>query len=142
MFEYDGGKMKMNMDLDLNDHVINTPFFITGYFKKSKSSNRMFLNDASPFQIISMKCFLNRIVCYFPSPAINNDYRFFLKIYIFGSRPRHLNLRSPVNARKQIFLNPLYIEKNDVLMIEINAARDGGIIPHDEVVFSLTFFQQ
>ena len=36
MFEYDGGKMKMNMDLDLNGNSINAPFFITGFYKKSK----------------------------------------------------------------------------------------------------------
>ena len=64
MFEYDGGKMKMNMDLDLNGNSINAPFFITGYYKKSKSSNRIFLNDVSTYQIIPFDCVLKEIVCY------------------------------------------------------------------------------
>ena len=32
MFELENGKMKMNMDLDLNNHSINAPFFIKVYF--------------------------------------------------------------------------------------------------------------
>ena len=72
MFEYDGGKMKMNMDLDLNGNSINAPFFITGYYKKSKSSNRIFLNDVSTYQIIPFDCVLKEIVCHFYT-LNNND---------------------------------------------------------------------
>ena len=67
MFEYDGGKMKINMDLDLNGNSINAPFFITGYYKKSKSSNRIFLNDVSTYQIIPFDCVLKEIVIFIHS---------------------------------------------------------------------------
>ena len=73
MFEYDGGKMKMNMDLDLNGNSINAPFFITGYYKKSKNSNRIFLNDVSTYQIIPFDCVLKEIVCHFYT-LNNNDH--------------------------------------------------------------------
>ena len=79
MFEYDGGKMKMNMDLDLNGNSINAPFFITGYYKKSKSSNRIFLNDVSTYQIIPFDCVLKEIVCYFYT-LNNNDYQITLNV--------------------------------------------------------------
>ena len=46
-FVVENGKMVMETDLDLNGHSINVPFFITGYYKKSKSSIRIFLNDAN-----------------------------------------------------------------------------------------------
>ena len=79
MFEYDGGKMKMNMDLDLNGNSINAPFFITGYYKKSKSSNSIFLNDVSTYQIIPFDCVLQEIVCYFYT-LNNNDYQITLNV--------------------------------------------------------------
>ena len=79
MFEYDGGKMKMNMDLDLNGNSINAPFFITGYYKKSKSLNQIFLNDVSSYQIIPFDCVLNEIVCHFYT-LNNNDYQITLNV--------------------------------------------------------------
>ena len=62
MFSYDGGKMKMNMDLDLNGNSINTPFFIPGWYERAKDTHRIFLNPIYQAQIIPFDCVLNKIV--------------------------------------------------------------------------------
>ena len=102
MFEYDGEKMKMNMDLDLNGNSINAPFFITGYYKKSKSSNRIFLNDVSTYQIIPFDCVLKEVVCYFYT-LNNNDHQITLNVRNSGKSRNNQTLNSTLNDRKQVF---------------------------------------
>ena len=64
MFSYENGKMKMNMDLDLNGNSINTPFFIPGWYERAKDTHRIFLNPIYQSQIIPFDCVLNKIVFY------------------------------------------------------------------------------
>ena len=130
MFEYDGGKMKMNMDLDLNGNSINAPFFITGYYKKSKSSNRIFLNDVSTYQIIPFDCVLKEIVCHFYT-LNNNDYQITLNVRNSGKSHNNQTLNSSVNARRQVF--------SCVLWIDINKKNTDEVITHDEAVFAFSF---
>ena len=101
MFELENGKMKMNMDIDLNGHSINAPFFITGYYKKSKSSNRIFLNDVSTYQIIPFDCVLKEIVCYYT--LNNNDYQITLNVRSSGKSRNNQTLNSSSNDRRQVF---------------------------------------
>ena len=82
-FVVENGKMTMETDINLNGYSINTPFFITGYYKKSKSSNRLFLNDVSTYQIIPFDCVLKEIVCYFYT-LNNNDYQITLNVRSSG----------------------------------------------------------
>ena len=117
MFEYDGGKMKMNMDLDLNGNSINAPFFITGYYKKSKSSNRIFLNDVSTYQIIPFDCVLQEIVCYFYT-LNNNDYQITLNVRNSGKSRNNQTLNSSLNDRRPVFFSGINLSKNDVLWID------------------------
>ena len=79
VFVVENGKMVMETDLDMNGYSINVQFFITGYHKKSKSSNRIFLNNVSTYQIIRYNCILNEIVCYFYT-INNNDYLITLNV--------------------------------------------------------------
>ena len=67
MFEFDNGKMKMNTDIDLNGHSINTPFpfFIHAIFDKEKANAKLLFADQSPFLIIPYDCELVEIVAYF-----------------------------------------------------------------------------
>ena len=102
MFEYDGGKIKMNMDLDLNGNSINAPFFITGHYKKSKSSTRIFLNDVSAYQIIPFDCVLKEIVCHFYT-LNNNDYQITLHVRSSGQSHNNQTLNSSLNVRRQVF---------------------------------------
>ena len=138
MFEYDGGKMKMNMDLDLNGNSINAPFFITGYYKKSKSSNRIFLNDVSTYQIIPFDCVLQEIVCYFHT-LNNNDYQITLNVRNSGKSRNNQTLNSSLNDRRQVFFSGINLSKNDVLWIDINKKNTDEVITHDEAVFSFSF---
>ena len=137
MFEYDGGKMKMNMDLDLNGNSINAPFFITGYYKKSKSSNRIFLNDVSTYQIIPFDCVLKEIVCYFYT-LNNNDYQITLNVRNSGKSHNNQTLNSSLNARRQVFSSGINLSKNDVLWIDINKKNTDEVITHDEAVFAFS----
>ena len=138
MFEYDGGKMKMNMDLDLNGNSINAPFFITGYYKKSKSSNRIFLNDVSTYQIIPFDCVLKEIVCYFYT-LNNNDYQITLNVRNSGRSRNNQTLNSSLNDRRQVFSSGINLSKNDVLWIDINKKNTDEVITHDEAVFAFSF---
>ena len=138
MFEYDGGKMKMNMDLDLNGNSINAPFFITGYYKKSKSSNRIFLNDVSTYQIIPFDCVLKEIVCYFYT-LNNNDYQITLNVRNSGKSHNNQTLNSSLNARRQVFSSGINLSKIDVLWIDINKKNTDEVITHDEAVFAFSF---
>ena len=138
MFEFDNGKMKMNMDLDMNGYSINTPFFITGYYKKSKSSNRIFLNDVSTYKIIPFDCVLKEIVCYFYTPN-NNDYQITLNVRSSGKSRNNQTLNSSSNDRRQVFSSGINLSKNDVLWIDINKMNTDEVITHDEAVFGLTF---
>ena len=139
MFEYDGGKMKMNMDLDLNGNSINAPFFITGYYKKSKSLNQIFLNDVSTYQIIPFDCVLNEIVCLFYT-LNNNDYQITLNVRNSGKKSHNNQiLNSTVNDRRQVFSSGINLPKNNVLWIDINKKNTDEVITHDEAVFAFSF---
>ena len=122
MFEFDNGKIKMNTDIDLNGHSINTPFFITGYYHKSQSYNRIFLNYLSSYQIIPFDCTLNEIVAYFGSEASN--YQVSLWLYITGKSNINQTLNSTSNDRSQVFASGINLSKNDILMIKISKMND------------------
>ena len=63
MFSYENGKMKMNMDLDLNGNSLDgVSFFIPGWYEQAKDSHGIFLNPVNQFQIIPLDCVLNKIV--------------------------------------------------------------------------------
>ena len=63
MFSYENGKMKMNMDLDLNGNSLKgVSFFIQGWYEQAKDSHGIFLNPIHEFQIIPFDCVLNKIV--------------------------------------------------------------------------------
>ena len=135
VFVVENGKMVMEADLGMNGHSINTPFFITGYYKKSKSSNRIFLNDVSTYQIIPFDCVLNEIVCYFYTPN-NNDYQITLNVRSSGKSRNNQTLNSSSN---QVFFSGINLSKNDVLWIEINKMNTDEVITHDEAVFAFSF---
>ena len=103
-FVVENGKMvRWKQILTINGHSINAPFFITGYYKKSKSSNRIFLNDASTYQIIPFDCVLKEIVCYFYT-LNNNDYQITLNVRSSGKSLSNQTLNSSLNDRRQVFV--------------------------------------
>ena len=127
----------METDIDLNGYSINVPFFMIGYYKKSKSANLIFLNDVSPFQIIPFACILNEITAFFPSPK-SDDNRFTLNVSSIAKNNINQTLNSSSN--ENIFSSGINLSKYDVMDIYINKMNvAGGIITEDEAVFNLTF---
>ena len=63
MFEFDNGKVKMNMDLDMNGNSlegVNSSFFIQGWYERAKDTQGIYLNPVNEFQIIPFDCVLNK----------------------------------------------------------------------------------
>ena len=84
MFEYDGGKMKMNMDLDLNGFsLINARedyFHLKGYYKSSVNNrNILFGNNVSSTKV-PFGGYLIEVYVLISSAAAGNDYAFRLII--------------------------------------------------------------
>ena len=123
MFSYENGKMKMNMDLDLNGNSINTPFFIPGWYEHAKDTHGIFLNPIHEFQIIPFDCVLNKIVFLIvdnnlPSIrlAIDVTVGSFYKIY-------HIL----TNRRKKIEIDTnVIINKNDLLKIRFPVIKENS----------------
>ena len=68
MFSYENGKMKMNMDLDLNGNSLDgVSFFIPGWYDQAKDSRGIYLNPVSALQIIPFDCVLNGMVVWIES---------------------------------------------------------------------------
>ena len=128
----------MNTNSGINTTILhNKTFFITCYYKKTKDSTRLFMNEVSSYQIIPYDCSLKNISCYFyGSPT---DYRINLKIKSLGSRSINQSLLSTKNARRQNFPVDIQLAKNDILWIEIYKQGSNNPILQDEGVFSLVF---
>ena len=137
MFSYENGKIKMNMDLDLNGNSINTPFFIPGWYEQAKDTHGIFLNPIHEFQIIPFDCVLNKIVFLIvdnnlPSIrlAIDVTVGSFYKIY-------HIL----TNRRKKIEIDTnVIINKNDLLKIRFPFIKENSELSSvTKAVFSFSF---
>ena len=112
MFEYDGGKMKMNMDLDLNgSSMINTKkyFYLSGYYKKSKENidNAVNFYSYSRNDYIALSnCVLVEVEVMVLSGAIDGRLYYDLKIgkVIYG-KPNVENIIRNIRDRWNTFNN-------------------------------------
>ena len=83
MFEFDNGKMKMNMDLDMNGNsVINTsfPFLMTAKYDKNVSVNRALFN-AVVASTLPYDGSLNEILVDL-RPNVQNDYQIIILVTV------------------------------------------------------------
>ena len=139
MFEFDNGKMKMNMDLDLNGNSLegaNSPFFIQGWYEQTKDSHGIYLNPVAALQIIPFDCVLNKIVFYF-SPNIHS-ISLVIAITILGSFNKRFPFRT--NSQKAEIDTNVSINKNDLMKIRfpvINENSDLHLI--DKAAFAFYF---
>ena len=116
MFKYDGGKMKMNMDLDLNGNSLkgaNSPFFIPGWYEQAKDSHGIYLNPVAALQIIPFDCVLNKIVFYF-SPNLH-PISLVIDITLVGYFYKQFPFRT--NSQKAEIDTNVSINKNDLMKI-------------------------
>ena len=72
-----------NIKTEISSNI--KPFFITAYYKKSKSNTLLFMNEVSNFQIIHYDCRLTGISCYFDD-LVNTDFRITLNIRSSGKK--------------------------------------------------------
>ena len=84
MFEYENGKMKMNMDLDLNGFsLINARedyFHLKGYYKSSVNNQNVLFGNNAPYIKVPFGGYLIEVYVLITSAAVGNDYAFRLTI--------------------------------------------------------------
>ena len=80
MFEFDNGKMKMNMDLDMNGNSVINTSFMTAKYDKNVEPHRVLFNgvDAST---LPYDCSLNEILVDLKS-NVKNDYQIMIQVLI------------------------------------------------------------
>ena len=140
----ENGKMVIQTDIDMNNHKINVPQFITGYYDKSKHHSNIFLKGVHPFQIIPYDCTLSEIFgCFYEQKS--SDFRITLKvikelkIIINGQTSNEKSFNSTQNERKQNFTSNIQLFKNDILWIQIYKIGTTDNISPNGAVFSLVF---
>ena len=140
MFEYDGGKMKMNMDLDMNGNSlvgVNSSFFIPGWYDPAKDKELIFLNPVSGFQIIPFDCVLKKIVCYFiPRGILAGNFAINVAVLpaLFGQTFRF----RPTSTHVEIETN-LSINKNTWIKIRFPLNVNPNLSMIDKAVFAFHF---
>ena len=140
----ENGKMVIQTDIDMNNHKINVPQFITGYYDKSKHHSNIFLKGVHPFQIIPYDCTLSEIFCCFYEQK-SSDFRITLKVIkelkviINGQTSNEKSFNSTQNERKQNFTSNIQLFKTDILWIEIYKIGTTDNISPNGAVFSLVF---
>ena len=126
MFEYENGKMKMNMDLDMNGNSlkgVNSSFFIPGWYEQTKDSHGIFLNPVTALQIIPFDCVLNKIVFYF-SPNIRS-ISLVIGITILGSFNKRFPFRT--NSQKAEIDTNVNLNKNDLMKVRFPVINENSI---------------
>ena len=83
MFSYENGKMKMNMDLDLNGFSLNARedyFHLKGYYKSSVNNQNVLFGNNAPYTKVPFGGHLIEVYALITSAAVGNDYAFRLII--------------------------------------------------------------
>ena len=125
MFELENGKMKMNMDLDLNGNSMiggKNSFFIQGWYNQAKDSHGIFLNPGNEFQIIPFDCVLNKIVFYIVDDNLPS-IRLAIDVTIEGSSYQLFHLLTNRQKKFEIDTN-VRINKNDLMKIRFPAIKE------------------
>ena len=138
MFELEYGKMKMNMDLDMNGNSlegVNSTFFIQGWYERAKDSHGIYLNPVNEFQIFPFDCVLNKIVCYFVTHipvvvdfAIDVTLGSFYKIFRFRSNSQKVEIDTNVS-----------ININDLMKIRFPINENPNLALVSKAVFAFHF---
>ena len=138
MFSYENGKMKMNMDLDLNGNSLKgVSFFIQGWYERAKDSHGIFLNPIREFQIIPFDCVLNKIV--FLIVADNIPSRLAIDVTVEGSFYQIYHIQT--NSRKTIdIVTNVSLNKNDLIKVRFPVIKENvNLSMIDKAVFSFSF---
>ena len=123
MFSYENGKMKMNMDLDLNGNLLDgISFFIPGWYERAKDTHRIFLNPIYQAQIIPFDCVLNKIVFYIVDDNIPS-IRLAIDVTVEGSSYQIYHILT--NGRKKIDIETnVSLNKNDLIKVRFPVIKE------------------
>ena len=139
MFSYENGKMKMNMDLDLNGNSLKgVSFFIPGWYEQAKDSHRIYLNPIYQAQIIPFDCVLNKIVFYIVDDNIPS-IRLAIDVTVEGSSYQIYHILT--NGRKKIDIETnVSLNKNDLMKVRFPVIKENvNLSMIDKAVFSFSF---
>ena len=139
MFSYENGKMKMNMDLDLNGNLLDgISFFIPGWYERAKDTHRIFLNPIYQAQIIPFDCVLNKIVFYIVDDNIPS-IRLAIDVTVEGSSYQIYHILT--NGRKKIEIDTnVSLNKNDLIKVRFPVIKENvNLSMIDKAVFSFSF---
>ena len=139
MFSYENGKMKMNMDLDLNGNSLDgISFFIPGWYERAKDTHRIFLNPIHQSQIIPFDCVLNKIVFYIVDDNIPS-IRLAIDVTVEGSSYQIYHIL--INGRKKIDIETnVSLNKNDLIKVRFPVIKENvNLSMIDKAVFSFSF---
>ena len=139
MFSYENGKMKMNMDLDLNGNLLDgISFFIPGWYERAKDTHRIFLNPIHQAQIIPFDCVLNKIVFYIVDDNIPS-IRLAIDVTVEGSSYQIYHILT--NGRKTIdIVTNVSLNKNDLIKVRFPVIKENvNLSMIDKAVFSFSF---
>ena len=141
MFEFDNGKMKMNMDLDLNGNSLegaNSSFFIQGWYERAKDTHGIYLNPVNEFQIIPFDCVLNKIFLFIVGDNIPS-IRLAIDVTIEGSSYKLFRLLTNRQKKFEIDAN-VSINKYDLMKIRFPVIRENSNLSLiDKAVFAFYF---
>ena len=142
MFSYENGKMKMNMDLDLNGNSLKgVSFFIPGWYERAKDSHGIYLNPISALQIIPFDCVLNKIVFYIVDDNIPS-IRLAIDVTVEGSSYQIYHILT--NGRKKIDIETnVSLNKNDLIKVRFPVIKENvNLSMIDTAVFTFSFSQR
>ena len=139
MFSYENGKMKMNMDLDLNGNSLDgISFFIPGWYERAKDTHGIFLNPIHQSQIIPFDCVFNKIVFYIVDDNIPS-IRLAIDVTVEGSSYQIYHILT--NRRKTIDIDTnVSLNKNDLMKVRFPFIKENvNLSMIDKAVFSFSF---
>ena len=139
MFSYDNGKMKMNVDLDLNGNSLDeVSFFIPGWYERAKDSHGIYLNPISALQIIPFDCVLNKIVFYIVDDNIPS-IRLAVDVTVEGSSYQMYHILT--NGLKTIDIDTnVSLNKNDLIKVRFPVSKENANLSMiDTAVFTFSF---
>ena len=139
MFSYENGKMKMNMDLDLNGNLLDgISFFIPGWYERAKDTHGIYLNPVAALQIIPFDCVLNKIVFYIVDDNIPS-IRLAIDVTVEGSSYQIYHILT--NGRKKIDIETnVSLNKNDLIKVRFPVIKENvNLSMIDKAVFSFSF---
>ena len=144
MFEYDEGKMKMNMDLDLNGFsLINARedyFHLKGYYNSSVNNRNVFIGSKVPFG-----GYLDEVYVLITSSAVGNDYGFRLIIRGHEHYTSNTDIISTSNSKFHRFIDfkkNLFLPSGRGFIVTITHDSHASIPPKfTEAKFYFKFFR-